>query len=79
MTQLGNEECELCTKFHLHKQSCECDVMCSKYTAYIIHKRKLVQACKEYKRDAPLPRNVSEAYVSADLQKVIIIPQMNQF
>ena len=56
MTQLGNEECELCTTFNLHKQICECDTMCSKYTAYILHKRKLVQARKEYKNDMPIIR-----------------------
>ena len=79
MTQLGNEECELCTKFLLHKRNCECENMCSKYTTYIIHKRKLVQARKEYQRDAALPQNDSDVYVAADLQKVVMLQRMEQF
>ena len=41
MTQLGNEECKLCTKFNLLKQICEYDTMCSRNTAYIIQYKKV--------------------------------------
>ena len=79
MTKLGNEECETCTRFAYHKSACDCDTVCSKYTEYIRHFRKLKQARLEYERQVKLPKNDAEIYVAVDLQKVIMLPRMNQF
>ena len=78
-TQLGNEECEVCTKFYLHKLNCQCELQCSKYTGFINHKRKYLTARKNYDNDADKAITDREIYVAVDLQKVIMLPRMEQF
>lgn len=81
---LGNEECEVCTHFKHHNkthdhesQNEDCDI-CKEYK---IHKIKYVESRKEYKID--VKKSADEAtdtiYYSVDLQKVVMLPRMEQF
>ena len=74
-TKLGEEECEICTKFTNHKILCQgnqtdCDV-CLKYLA---HQEKFRSAREHYTQD----KESGQFAVAIDLQKVLILPYMNQ-
>ena len=78
-TKLANEQCEQCEEFELHKKNCDCEFECKQYQTYIADKRRYTKARIAYQSDAEKPNNTSEPIVSADLQKVILIPRMDQF
>lgn len=82
--QLGNEECFQCESFKLHATEAnhkdsklfpECDT-CVKYSD---HRNRFTAARKKYDEDAVKPENNSDLYVSADLQKVIMLPRAEMF
>ena len=85
MTILGHEECEICTKYKLHKQSCDCQSVCElDIHEYILHKCRYTEAREIYQKDS----NETDAFVmtegrmsaySADLQKVILLPRKDEF
>ena len=78
MTLLGHEECEICELHELHKNVCSCELMCD-ISKYLKHRRAFVRARKEYKDDSKSQHLPNEIYTSADLQKVIMLPRMDDF
>ena len=79
MTKLGHEECELCEEMKQHKIKCGCIDTCSVWKMWRAHKSKYVKARSEYQNDMSKTRDKCELYVSADLQKVIMLPRIDQF
>nr|CAI5858334.1 unnamed protein product [Callosobruchus analis] len=82
--QLGGEECFTCSAFEVHKNdsgheyeitSLECD-SCQKYYE---HKTKYRNAREEYLKDSGKPEIENEMIISADLQKVIMLPRAEMF
>ena len=79
-TKLGHEECELCESFSLHSAehtrdnlNQTCDV-CIKWQNHI---RKAGESRQEYRNDSATEnRNLSHVMFCADLQKVIMLPRM---
>ena len=79
MTKLGNEECEECQKYFIHKETHkECD-SCEICDLYRAHKARAEIARKKYKDDADALKKDDEVIVSADLQKVIMLPRIEMF
>lgn len=78
-TRLGNEECDVCEEFRLHKMQCQCEIECEEFSKYMHHKRRYVKARNMYQRDAADPMVETQPRVAVDLQKVILIPRMDQF
>lgn len=79
-TRLGHEECEECEKFKNHGHAedsivVECKV-CQNYSS---HKYKYTSAREMYQIDADLKRIKDDVCYSADLQKVIMLPRMEEF
>lgn len=79
MAVLGHEECEVCAKYNLHKSAggtCDCENVCNfDIGNYLRHKRQAGEARNEYQRDT----GKEVLIVSADLQKVIMLPRIDQF
>ena len=74
---LGHEECEICSAFKLHKTNCNCETVCKvKIFEYICHRRRYREARVEYGNDTA---REDKLIMSADLQKVIMLPRMDQF
>lgn len=81
--KLGNEECETCEKFHQHNKDHTSEnlnpdcIVCNEWST---HHKKYVQARGKYNIDDENAYVSSDtAYYSCDLQKVIMLPQMNEF
>ena len=79
MTKLGHEECELCKEFELHKKCCNCDVVCSLYSNYAAHRKRYTEARQRYREDAAAEEDPQKQVFSADLQKVLLLPMIDQF
>nr|CAI5849452.1 unnamed protein product [Callosobruchus analis] len=80
---LGNEECFECERFNLHSKSSlhtkeDPDIDCNKCSLWNQHKEKYVAAREEYERDKK-ERQPEKLIVSADLQKVIMLPRAEMF
>lgn len=82
--QLGCEECFSCTAYKLHKKEenhedpciyLDCDQCCK----YLHHEAKYTVARKEYAKDGEKLEVESELTVSADLEKVIMLPRAEMF
>ncbi|CAB3231768.1 unnamed protein product [Arctia plantaginis] len=78
---LGNEECEQCEYFKRHnrldhqEESCE---ICQNYNMQ--HKPRYIESRKEYNEDREKAKTDTEViYYSVDLQKIIMLPRMDQF
>lgn len=79
-TKLGHEKCEKCEKFHKHIHILENEnSSCQECTEYAKHKQFYTQARIHYNADKLLPDDPRHPIVSADLQKVIMLPRMEQF
>lgn len=80
-TKLGHEECECCAIFENHCHSKEnidpdCDI-CKTYTKHI---KKAEESRNMYRNDAKMDHNNNlEVCYSADLQKVIMLPRLDQY
>lgn len=81
-TKLGNEECEQCERFRLHNPEhtkenivAECE-FCSTWE---VHHCRVEAARKLYKEHAEMTFDNDTFCVSADLQKVIMLPRMDMF
>lgn len=81
-TKLGHEQCEQCETFRLHNAehtrdnldtTCE---ICSKWSA---HNSKVVESRKRYKKHADMIFDENTLCISADLQKIIMLPRMDMF
>lgn len=80
--QLGNEECELCESYKLHKVTCNDTEECTVCFSYNTHCNRYKTARKYYQQDAELSKsseNSSKAFFSADLQKVVLLPRLEMF
>ncbi|RUS71130.1 hypothetical protein EGW08_021109 [Elysia chlorotica] len=77
--KLGNEECEVCTEFELHKKSCVCRPECLFKKKYDEHERKYKDARTAYKMDSSKAHSDAYPIFSADLQKVVMLPMIEQF
>lgn len=83
--KLGNEQCEKCELFFLHKSDYSKEMQnlhpdCENCLNWIKHIRKANESRDEYKIDVEKNKNESQAlYYSADLQKVIMLPRLNMF
>jgi hypothetical protein len=84
-TRLGNEECEVCESYHLHKKQTAHDVTvqleaeCSICVQYSQHHEKYTKARQLYSGHKDLPQNEKQIYFTADLEKVIMLPRMETF
>ena len=79
---LGHEECESCEKYKIHTKSDPCgDNNCEIYSYYFIHKEKYTSARKMYDDHAEKSKVCPSdtIYYTVDLQKVIMLPQMECF
>nr|CAI5821537.1 unnamed protein product [Callosobruchus analis] len=80
---LGNEECFECERFNLYSKSSlhtkeDPDIDCNECSLWKQHKEKYVAAREEYERDKK-ERQPEKLIVSADLQKVIMLPRAEMF
>ena len=74
-TKLGEEECEDCTFYNLHKHTDpeECGI-CEEWK---LHNEKAKESRAEYKKNVETSMEVSDTkYVSVDMQKVVLLPRM---
>lgn len=81
-TKLGHEECEQCAVFEKHGHTEENLIHdCETCNKYIKHKKKATSAREQYRKDAEMERcgNQIDVCYSADLQKVIMLPRMEEF
>ena len=78
LAHLGHEECELCETHELHKKNCTCVTLCD-ISKYVLHRKKYKKARMEYTTDSKSKHSDDEIFTSADLQKVIMLPQMECF
>jgi len=83
-TKLGHEECEQCKENELHQaatahiangESIGCDA-CQNWER---HQRMATESREEYRRDAAHDSSNEFSIYSADLQKVLMLPRMEQF
>ncbi len=80
-TRLGNEECELCESFKIHMDSAgnhdqnSCEI-CADWNE---HKAHAIEARTLYDKYADMKLNNDTLCMSADLEKVIMLPRLNQF
>ena len=76
---IGQEDCETCHQFFLHKEKCECEVECGHYSAFVSHRKKYKTARSMYQRDAMSDADTSCTTFVANLSKVILIYRMDHF
>jgi len=82
--KLGHEECEKCTKFKLHNpdHTKQIDETCVECNEWSLHHQKYTEAREMYEKSVNL-ENIDEYHQSVvysmDLQKVMMLPQMEQF
>lgn len=79
-TKLGHEECEICKIFEIHKvQEHSKDDFCDECADFDKHKHHYELTRAEYILDKKAAYDPKKVVVSADLQKVIMLPRMDQF
>ena len=82
ITEFGNEACETCEECKIHSKQCSCNFICDmdgKLIGYISHKAKAKRTRREYTKDKEDIRKIDTLKVTADLQKIILLPRMDQF
>lgn len=79
MAQLGNEECEMCQTHSIHMKGGNCPNPCDICHRQEEHKSRATHARQAYQADATNPHMPDECIVSADMQKVIMLPRMEMF
>lgn len=84
-TKLGHEECEVCEKFFIHNPEYkeQRHRNCQECRDYERHREKYTSAREAYKKDVEKQNNANTttetAYFAADLEKVIMLPRINEF
>lgn len=81
--RLGNEECEVCEEFKLHEHNesnldDECEI-CSKWKIHIKLAKDSRELYRKYAENETERTENSELCVSADLEKVIMLPRLEMF
>jgi hypothetical protein len=83
LTSLGNEECEQCEIFKLHNHchnEKNLDLFgCSICSDWNIHQKKASKGREKYRNYSENIFNSNTLCVSADLQKVIMLPRLEMF
>lgn len=82
--KLGHEECERCRAYDIHKQTCnlapDSEIKCEQCIAYNKHKDRYVKARALYQSHASLATaEPTVSFYSVDLEKVIMLPRMDQY
>lgn len=78
-SKLGHEECELCEEFTQHKSTHTSDIdNCTVCKKWFNHKENYTAAREKY-TDHGKRQFTNEIRVSVDLQKVIMLPRMDNF
>ena len=81
-TVLGHEECETCENYRLHNPSHQedtgLDLECETCKELSHHRDKAKAAREKYQNDAENP-SPNTVFLSADLQKVIMLPRIDMF
>lgn len=84
-TALGNEECEICEGYRLHKKATSHDAFitlaadCTICSNWLIHHERYKKARELYSVHKKEPQNSSQVFFSADLEKVIMLPRLDTF
>lgn len=80
-TRLGNEECEVCETYNLHKIGTSHDQTdgCGVCMDWIMHHEKYLKARQLYENHKKMPQDHNTIYFSADLEKVIMLPRLESF
>lgn len=84
-TRLGNEECETCEGYNLHKKETSHDASnqfvadCTVCVNWATHHEKYKKARELYSEHKNRPQERSQIYYSADLEKVIMLPRLESF
>ena len=76
--KLGNETCEQCHLFEQHKKDCKCEILCEFYTRQAKHQRRYRVARPSYESDSNSQQSPTSPIFEADMQKVLLLPQMDQ-
>ena len=76
--KLGNEKCEQCHLFEQHKKDCKCEILCEFYTRQAKHQRRYRVARPSYESDSNSQQSPTSPIFEADMQKVLLLPQMDQ-
>lgn len=77
---LGNEECEQCALFKSHNENACTQEECESCIQQKKHKLRYTETRTEYQNDKDLASTDNQSvYYSVDLQKVIMLPRMDQF
>ena len=73
--KLGEEECEMCLQFSIHKhdEQTEMQTECLMCEAHKQHKLRAEKARHEYTKDK---ESSGESYYSTDMQKIIMLPRL---
>ena len=82
IVKLGHEECEQCEDFHQHNKAHNdksLDQNCEQCLHWSSHIGKANMACTEYRHDAEAPRSETCIIYSVDLQKIIMLPRIDEF
>lgn len=81
-TKLGHEECEICEAFDVHDNKHSKDSLsseCETCQSWIIHKGNAKKSREIYTLHVEQScKSVDTVYYSSDLQKVIMLPKMNE-
>lgn len=82
--KLGNEECETCEIYKIHNSNMEIRHRnCTECKIYEEHHRRYVLARQKYNEDKTCQMNIQgnsdTMYYSVDLEKVIMLPRLDEF
>lgn len=79
--RLGNEECEVCEAYNLHKKGTSHDQTdgCTVCVDWSKHHEKYLKARQLYENHKKRPQDHNTIYFSADLEKVIMLPRLESF
>ena len=77
--QLGQEECQVCIQYGEHNCSKQDETNCELCDLYEGHKARSIEARKLYQEDSSKENNEEEAFFSVDLEKVNMLPGMNEW
>lgn len=81
-TRLGHEECETCESFNKHDSNHSSEALdddCNCCNIWARHRAKYMLARKMYQQNSQMTFSSSAVCVSVDMQKVIMLPRMEQF
>lgn len=79
-TQLGHEECELCFRYDEHKKlEIHDEENCQMCIKAVEHKQRSTVSRTHYESFKNIPWSTELVTVSVDLQKIIMLPRMEQY